>query len=1112
MEPLRPRIKFLIEATRIASGKGAYMDTTVETMATKQIKAMDARQQELANHSYSDVYNCNIDDPGRRDKRYNNACEVWTKGSREECLSILGDPFKHNIIGFAYLGAETETQELEPRVHTLFFPKLHRMTKRTTHGKPEEKCIVVGNKTPYASLKETIVIDVQDLLRMLILPVRDEKPNWESFTSIQESFTTVQDWHDGKFYKSFPIAWRQAPIADYIDNPETVKTKYFPASIPLVVGYNWHEYPVLIQPPLNWAKILAIRKQDKAYERARRFRKSYKIKELKAADNAKYGHLTMEDDLSFDFNETHGDADYESEPCAEEKNYVSAKWNTTDSETICNTDTFKIWVNILQNLNHHIYLETDWTITKKPEWSEDIIWENHMELQQSLTFPMTTYAFMHTLIAQDKNLKIITTTKDRAVCVTKMTIPHTTIPEIQDRHHSLRTFWTNVELAASKDLTLFLDPTTTLATGLRATQLQLPNKVPTESELKAASSTNADPLEASHSAGPTTTLVVPSMISTTTQQDNVLNAPTNTAPNEQHRSKKRSATNHQRNQHNAPVTNDTSGNTTQSANPTVPNHAVGRITNDNATSTMENNTQEAQVHVQPTCTLWNQEPEQEEDDEQTTEVKQGFTQQFYMSSKKRRVHQSQKQSFHNEINEDLFSQSQATYATPSQSERSRCDVFYTIIGLRIANLKKGRKALAVTKPSQNFLALLASPTTGKAELYDEHIRYNISIFQNSEIWWHKMIRIWPSNGAFITALLSGRYKQTAFDKERQTLKSQINLLHFLPPPDAQNAAYSAWMNERTTNMSQYYVQGDAATSGRQYTSKALQTEIFTGGQQNKLSDFHTALANFLCNLYYIYDMDESSRPPLIVKYCMNLLSLSNKTAFTDWYKEVIDYMPWIPHQLLCLTQNVISGFVTLAKNMELQTAYLHGELTNYTPEIFNDVKAKYEHVCCVINSVGEMGTGEHFWNSAPISYLILTGKPAPTRNAFQTVTQHPGQLANNAFVQNNPGGPAQPTNYVQSRGQNKRKKDYSTMGWLKSTTVINTWPRGLTRICPGWSFVNSTCKRGRNCSKQHAYYCQLSQQEKNAAQEFVASHPGLEFNEDQTTGGTLAVPHRFGKN
>ena len=55
---------------------------------------------------------------------------------------------------------------------------------------------------------------------------------------------------------------------------------------------------------------IPLRKHAKIYERTYRQRKSFKIKELKAYDEDKYGHLTMSDELSFDFHNTYGNKDY----------------------------------------------------------------------------------------------------------------------------------------------------------------------------------------------------------------------------------------------------------------------------------------------------------------------------------------------------------------------------------------------------------------------------------------------------------------------------------------------------------------------------------------------------------------------------------------------------------------------------------------------------------------------------------------------------------------------------------------------------------------------------------------------------------------------------------
>ena len=125
-----------------------------------------------------------------------------------------------------------------------------------------------------------------------------------------------------------------------------------------------------------------------------------------------------------------------------------------------------------------------------------------------------------------------------------------------------------------------------------------------------------------------------------------------------------------------------------------------------------------------------------------------------------------------------------------------------------------------------------------------------------------------------------------------------------------------------------------------------------------------------------------------------------------------------------------------------------------------------------------MGTGYHFWANPPITFNAVIGKSLPAQRLFPGQLQPQLQQAHAGGVPDMSGGPKLPENYVQPVAQGRRRKDYSKMGWLTSTTLVNTWPSGLRRICPGWTFVNSTCKNGRNCHKQHAYYCQLTPQEK----------------------------------
>ena len=59
--------------------------------------------------------------------------------------------------------------------------------------------IVVGNRTPYALINKTVVIEEQDLLHIVMLPVIDEDNI--------ALFTAVKDWHDGESEQCMPSEW-----------------------------------------------------------------------------------------------------------------------------------------------------------------------------------------------------------------------------------------------------------------------------------------------------------------------------------------------------------------------------------------------------------------------------------------------------------------------------------------------------------------------------------------------------------------------------------------------------------------------------------------------------------------------------------------------------------------------------------------------------------------------------------------------------------------------------------------------------------------------------------------------------------------------------------------
>lgn len=107
LDPLRPEIKFLIDAISIAANQSPYKEKTVETMVNKHMTWLHEHHQFIEENLFSDLYrHPGYLPPVAIDDRFHKASDIWANGTREECLNLLVSPFKHNIMGFAYFGTE----------------------------------------------------------------------------------------------------------------------------------------------------------------------------------------------------------------------------------------------------------------------------------------------------------------------------------------------------------------------------------------------------------------------------------------------------------------------------------------------------------------------------------------------------------------------------------------------------------------------------------------------------------------------------------------------------------------------------------------------------------------------------------------------------------------------------------------------------------------------------------------------------------------------------------------------------------------------------------------------------------------------------------------------
>ena len=132
------------------------------------------------------------------------------------------------------------------------------------------------------------------------------------------------------------------------------------------------------------------------------------------------------------------------------------------------------------------------------------------------------------------------------------------------------------------------------------------------------------------------------------------------------------------------------------------------------------------------------------------------------------------------------------------------------------------------------------------------------------------------NGAFVSNLLNGNFKATQLTENTLSLKNEISLLHFLPPPSEDNAEYRDWLLNRDRNLHEYAVHsGNIST--QTYRSTQLQVDMFLNDQDHTLDEVQSAIANFVTMLSFIYEKDvtKPNKQPLIIYHCMKVLELTH---------------------------------------------------------------------------------------------------------------------------------------------------------------------------------------------------------------------------------------------
>ena len=265
----------------------------------------------------------------------------------------------------------------------------------------------------------------------------------------------------------------------------------------------------------------------------------------------------------------------------------------------------------------------------------------------------------------------------------------------------------------------------------------------------------------------------------------------------------------------------------------------------------------------------------------------------------------------------------------------------------------------------------------------------------------------------------------------------------------------------------------------------------------------------MLNVIYLTDDENKDDHPLLIKQLLELLYLSNRLSFRNWYSSNKERYPWIPHMLLIMVHNLIRKHAEIASSYKYQTTHQANGVVGLPSSNFDDagITKTFEYVKKAIEDVSNNEIGLHYWSNHPGSWATIFPSVAAKWNA-PTAKAPSVQPSITAISRIRTQATSSSATARQSSRNLKKGKDPSSLGWLRSDRVINNFPAELSHVCPSFAFIGNHCK-AENCPRQHLYYVELTKDEKTVADAYVANTPGLQFNHDLKTCGTPAKPRRL---
>ena len=288
------------------------------------------------------------------------------------------------------------------------------------------------------------------------------------------------------------------------------------------------------------------------------------------------------------------------------------------------------------------------------------------------------------------------------------------------------------------------------------------------------------------------------------------------------------------------------------------------------------------------------------------------------------------------------------------------------------------------------------------------------------------------NHATITMLLQCTFHLSTLDDEISELDHSISMLNFLPVSQ-DSADYKTFIN--TTRGEEL----DDVMEECAEKKVKKSTKTFCKGLQESTGHILTALANLDAILAFATDADgkPEEETPILINFIRKLADIIDSRNFHNFEDKFMKDCPWIPHNLLCVAQNLLGETAAIADSTRNINS-IRDEIP-LSSKMFDKLFIIYEEnvkgitLCCTLSQAG--------------------------------IFQHPARSYK-------PIKPIASSNKRKSFGEQQESTERvpsNKKGWFAATGKFS-WPKGLsTRICNRFAQQGLTC-RNPNCMFDHKIF------------------------------------------